>query len=274
MKLGVIVHHSDKNIEEKIKKVHDMGLYNCQLSSGSDNLRTDEQAEKIKAWCSEYNVEISAVIAGWSGPSVWNFIEGPTTLGLVPAAYRANRIEEIKKSIDFAAKLGARDVNTHIGFIPENLNDPAYAETVTAVKHVCAYAKQKGINFCLETGQETPITLLRLILDTKADNIGINYDPANLLMYGKANPIEGLDIVGKYVLGVHIKDGEYPTNPYELGHETAVSKGMVHFDKFLAKLKEHGYDGALTIEREISGDQQEKDIILARDIINDILEKL
>ncbi len=274
MKLGIITGVDIDNVEEKFARVQKMGFSTCQLGSGVLKEVDYALVEKIKEACAKYNVTISAVIGGWSAPGSWDFVDGPITLGIVPSAYRSNRLNELKVAIDFASALNVPDLNTHIGFVPENLNDQNYKETVAAVKYLCYYANHKNVYFCMETGQETPITLLRLIKDTGAENIGINLDPANLLMYGKANPVDALDIIGKYVRGVHIKDGDYPTNPYELGEEKPVSKGRVDFFAFLSKLKEYGYDGALTIEREISGSKQEEDIIFARDYISDLLTKI
>ena len=104
------------------------------------------------------------------------------------------------------------------------------------------------------------MTLLRVIEDSGMDNLGINLDPANLILYGKANPVDALTVFGKYVKDVHAKDGNYPTNGRSLGEEKKVGEGSVNFPALIAKLKEIGYDGTLTIEREISGEQQAKDI--------------
>jgi sugar phosphate isomerase/epimerase len=125
---------------------------------------------------------------------------------------------------------------------------------------VGAYCKQNGQQFRCETGQETPITLFRVIQDAGLDNIGVNFDAANLILYGKANPVDALDILGPLVQGVHAKDGLYPTNPRDLGREVAIGQGKVNFPAFVKRLKEFGYRGPLTIEREISGAKQAEDI--------------
>ena len=128
------------------------------------------------------------------------------------------------------------------------------------------------MGFRFETGQETPITLLRTIHDIGTDNLGINLDPANLLMYGKANPVDALDVFGQYVRGVHAKDGEYPTNGRQLGVEKPLGEGRVNFPALLAKLKTLGFCGALTIEREISGPQQIADIQKAKAMLAALLQ--
>ena len=124
------------------------------------------------------------------------------------------------------------------------------------------------------TGQETPVTLLRVMQDIGFDNVGINLDPANLIMYGKANPVDSLDVFGKYVRGVHGKDGLYPTDGRELGDEVALGEGKVNFPVFLKKLHELGYDGDITIEREITGEQQKKDIQMAKKMLDEIISGL
>jgi L-ribulose-5-phosphate 3-epimerase len=119
---------------------------------------------------------------------------------------------------------------------------------------------ERGLEFWFETGQETPVVLLRVIEDLGYDNLGINLDPANLLMYGKANPVDALDVFGQYVRGVHAKDGEYPTGGRQLGVEKPLGEGRVNFPVLIPKLKGLGYTSALTIEREISGPKQIADI--------------
>ncbi len=273
MHTGVIV-RDIPDMKDSIQHAASLGFRSCQLSGGNQSLHTKEHADHLLELCRQFDFQISAVIAGWSGPQTWNFYDGPITLGLVPEAYRFQRIQDIKKAIDYAEMLGVADVNTHIGFIPEDPNSNVYREVVAAVRYICEYAASKNIFFCLETGQETPVTMLRLILDSQASNIGVNFDPANLLMYGKANPTDALGIIGKYIRGVHGKDGEYPTTPFSLGEEKPIGQGRVNFQVFLPALKAVGYDGPITIEREISGEQQEKDIILARDILNQIIASL
>ena len=157
--------------------------------------------------------------------------------------------------------IGAPAIVTHCGFIPEYPADPLYQGTLDAIGEVAEYCKKKGLGFWFETGQETPTTLLRVIEDLALDNLGINFDTANVILYGKANPLDALDVFGKYVRCLHAKDGMYPTNGRNLGHEVPVGKGKSQYSKLIPKLKEIGYEGDLIIEREIGGEQQTKDIM-------------
>lgn len=268
-KIGVLV-SLGQNAREEIKKVRDLGLASCQMSSWDPAQRTDEIAAVIKQACADFEVEISALWTGYPGPSTWNFTEGPSTIGLVPPEYREMRVAALIQGAEYAERLGVPDTITHAGFIPENPADPLYAGTIEALTKVAARAKELGIHFCFETGQETPITLLRAMTDIGTGNLGINLDPANLLMYGKANPVDALDIIGPYVRGVHAKDGEYPTEPTSLGVEKPMGEGRVNFPVLVPKLKSFGYEGALTIEREISGDKQIEDIKRAISILEPV----
>ena len=266
LKLGVIVGLRE-NPEESIEKVRRLDLPTCQVSCWNPSLITDEVAERLEQAANRHHVEISTIWAGLPGPAVWNFLEGPTTIGLVPAPYRAERVQALKDAAAFAHKIGVPSITTHVGFIPENPSDPVYGDVVEALSEVAATCEDEACEFWFETGQETPITLLRTIQDVGTTNLGINLDPANLLMYGKANPIDALDVFGQYVKGVHAKDGEYPTNGRELGREKPMGEGRVNFPVLVPKLKSLGFTGCLTIEREISGDQQIKDIERAKQIL-------
>lgn len=240
--------------------VRQFGLTVCQLSAWDVNQMTDEAAETVKRESAASGVRISALWAGYSGPSKWNFTEGPTTLGIVPREYRDMRVAELKKGADFAVACGLPAIITHAGFIPENMTDPEFPGVVAALKEIAEHCQKLGIGFWFETGQETPVTLLRTFERIGTDNLGINLDPANLIMYGKGNPIDALDVFGKYVRNVHVKDGLYPTDGDNLGEEVRAGTGKVRFPEFIKRLKEIGYTGELIIEREISGEQQAKDI--------------
>lgn len=259
LRIGVIV-SLELGADEELKKVHDLGLPTCQVSCWDPAAYTDENARLLKAVSEKYGVEITSIWTGYPGSAVWDLIHGPATIGFVPPETRAIRVEAVKKGADFAAACGVPSITTHAGFIPEDPGDPLYSGTVAALAEIARHCKALGIGFNFETGQETPVTLLRVIKDIGTDNLGVNLDPANLLLYGKANPIDALDVLGQYVRGVHAKDGEYPTDPNLGGIEKPLGQGRVNFPAFIAKLKSLGYTGALTIEREISGDQQIADI--------------
>ena len=256
MRLGLIVGVGD-DAERAIAKVHDLGVPTCQV--GVDSFGP-EMVTGLRRALDRYGIEATSLVIGGPGPEEYDFYNGPLTIGFVPREWRAKRIERAKQASDFAKKCGIPAVQTHCGFLPENPNDPVYKETIEAIREVVSYCKRNGQNFRYETGQETPITLVRAIRDVGLDNQGVNFDVANLILYGKANPVDAVEIIGPYVQGVHAKDGLWPTGPRNLGKEVPIGQGKVDFPRVIRRLKELNYRGAITIEREISGPQQMEDI--------------
>ena len=271
-KLGVLIAvNRNTDFSEKLGKVKEYGFECCQLSCWDMDMYTDECAERIKKAVEETGIEVSTLWAGWSGPREWNFTGGPMTLGIVPPAFRMQRAEELIEAGRFAKKIGVDKVATHAGFLPENMNDPEYLGVVAILRYIVNAYKPLGVSFLFETGQETPITLLRIIEELGAENVGINLDTANLILYGKANTADAVTVFGKYVMDTHIKDGLYPTNGTKLGKETKVGEGMADIPEVIKRLNEVGYTGNYIIEREISGDQQIKDILDTKKYLEDIL---
>lgn len=272
MKLGVITPLRN-DPEKSFRDIKELGLESCQLNCWETELMTDENAEKVNDASQKYGIEVTAFWCGWSGPKVWDFYEGPHTLGLLPEEYRETRVKELKIGSDFAKKIGVTDVVTHVGFLPEVPTTTQYHKLIVTLKDVAGYMKDNDQYFLFETGQETPVTLLRTIEDVGTGNLGINLDPANLILYGKANPVDALDVFGKYVRGIHGKDGKYPTDGKNLGAETVIGEGKVNYPEFIKKLKSIGYDRSITIEREITGEEQKRDIIYARDYLRKLISE-
>lgn len=250
--LGLLIKlDRQENVENLLKRVVDLGFKSCQISTYVPELYTEETAELIKKYCSIYGVKVSLWWAGWPGCHEWNFVGGPQTIGLVPLKYRKERCEIMKKASNFSKMLGVDRIATHLGFIPEDMHDPLYPQLIEDLREVALYCKKNGQYFCFETGQETPVTLLRTIQDIGTDNVGINLDPANLIMYGKGNAVDSLKVLGNYLLGVHVKDGKYPTNGRELGIEVPIGEGDVNMPELLKTIESLGYEGPLTIEIEL-----------------------
>ena len=256
MRLGLII-GVEKDPDAAIAKVHNLGLPTCQASLTNFS---PEMVTRLKNALEKYGVEATAINTTGPGPDIYDFYQGPLTIGLVPRKYRRQRIDHLKRASDFAKQCGIPALHTHFGFIPENPNDPVYAEAVAACGEVVRHVKDNNQIVLYETGQETPITLLRLIKDIGLDNQGVNLDTANLILYGKGNPVDALDVIGSYVRGLHAKDGLFPTDPRQLGQEVPIGKGKVDFPRLIRRLKELNYRGPVTIEREISGPQQMEDI--------------
>ena len=273
MKLGVIAPLEGGPVRE-MEKVRDLGFSTCQVGCSGADWLTPPVAERLVRAAGEKGIEITTLWCGLPRRHVWDFVDGPSTIGLVPEETRQERLAVLKQGADFAQSVGVPSITTHVGFIPENPGDSLYPGLVDALREIAVYCEERGQSFWFETGQETPVTLLRTIQDIGTGNLGVNLDPANLLMYGKANPVDALDVFGTFVRGVHAKDGEYPTNGSELGVEKPLGEGRVGFPALLSKLSALGFDGALTIEREISGPQQIEDIRAGKRFLERVLARL
>ncbi len=270
--IGVLIMaKKDTDFVAKFKEAQEMGMTSCQINVWDMSLYSDEMAERINNAMKETGFKVSLIWAGWTGPVTWNFTDGPATIGLVPEAYRAHRLQELLKASEFAAKIGVTDIATHVGFIPENPCDPLYTGLVSAMKYLCKKLQERGQNFLFETGQETPITVLRTIEDIGTGNAFINFDTANVILYGKGSAVDAIRVFGKYVRNTHIKDGFYPTDGKNLGREVKVGEGLANIPQVVEMLLECGYEGPFTIEREIAGEVQRIDIAATAKFLNEIL---
>src|SRR5947199_10083070 len=267
LRLGLII-GIGKDPDAAMAKDRDLGLPTSQVFVDEFDM---DLVGRLRQALEKHQIEATSLVVGGPGKEVWDFYQGPLTIGLVPRETRAARIAHIKKASDFAKQCGIPAVQTHCGFIPENPNDPVYQETVAALKELATYCKRNGQYFRYETGQETPITLVRAIQDVGIDNQGVNFDLANLILYGKANPVDAIELLGPYVQGIHAKDGLWPTDPKRLGEEVPIGKGKVDFPRIIARLKEIDYRGAVTIEREISGPQQMEDVRTAKTCLEHLI---
>jgi L-ribulose-5-phosphate 3-epimerase len=247
--------------EATIRRVHDLGFSNCFLSlDGYINGFKPALAMQFQDLLAKYDVVATTVEVVGPGPLEWNFTRGPSTIGLIPASTRPARIDALRQVSDFAKMVGIGQVQTHCGFIPEDPADPLYPGAVDAIRAVAQHCQGNGQYFLMETGQETPTTMSRMIRDVAMPNLAVGLDTANLILYGKANPVDAVDILGPHIRSIHAKDGRWPTNPSELGEEVLIGKGLVDFRAVFTKLHRIGYTGAVTIERETSGPQQIEDV--------------
>ncbi len=261
--------------EEKIALVHELGFPTCFLSL--DNYLgsyTPALAKRMNDALEKNQVVATTAEVVRPDPLKWNFIEGPATIGIVPRAYRTARMDALKQTSDFARLLGIGRIQTHCGFIPEDPKDPLYEESVLAIRALADHCAGNGQNFLMETGQETPVTMLRAIKDVDRPNLGVGLDTANLILYGKANPVDALKVLGPYVQAMHAKDGKWPTDPAKLGQEVVIGKGDVDFPKVLAGLHALGYKGAISIERETAGPQQVADVRAEKVYLENILAQI
>jgi sugar phosphate isomerase/epimerase len=213
---------------------------------------------------------VATVFAAYNGESYADIPTVQQTVGFVPHATREEREARTMAVSDFAAELGIPGIATHIGFVPEDRLSEDYLSVREMVRRVCDHAATHGQTFALETGQEPADVLLDFLLMTNRDNLRINFDPANMILYGTGDPIAALETVAQHVITVHCKDGDWP--PKEpagaLGEEKPLGQGSVGIERFIAKLKEVRYKGPLTIEREANDPVQRlRDIGMAIELL-------
>lgn len=203
---------------------------------------------------------VVTVFAAYSGEDYADIPTVQRTVGFIPPATRDVREKRTYEVSDFAAALGVSAIALHIGFVPENMADPDYVAVREMVRRVCDHAAKHGQIFALETGQEPAAVLRDFIRDVDRPNLRINFDPANMILYGTGDPVEALDVLAPHVASVHAKDGDWPLAdpPGALGAEKPLGRGGVGIARFLAKLRSIGYCGSLHVEREGANNPEQR----------------
>ncbi len=267
----------DAGLGVKLEVAHELAVPTIQLHAPAKETRTQANAEQFLATLSELGITLTAVFGGFEGESYADIPTVSKTVGLVPPETRAERTQEMKEIADFAKLLKCDVVALHLGFVPHDTSDPLYQEVLQITREICDHCKANGQALHLETGQETADSLLQFISDVERDNLFINFDPANMILYGTGEPIEALRKVGKYVRSVHCKDGKWADKPGEAwGQEVRLGEGDVGFETYLRTLQEIGYEGPLTIEREIpqEPERQKEEIGHAINLLSELKAKI
>jgi sugar phosphate isomerase/epimerase len=243
--------------DQTLEPLQQLGIEHLQLG-----VPGDLPLDNVAAWrraLEKRGVRLHTVFGVYTGESYADIPTVKRTVGFVPRATRSQRLERTHQLLSFAAGLGCKGFATHLGFITGD------DTMIGLVREVADDAAKLGMTFALETGQETADDLLDFILGVNRDNVGVNFDPANMILYGSGDPIKALEIVGQHVLTVHAKDGNWPSAaaPDSLGTEQPLGDGAVDFPAFLHALTRTGYSGPLFIEREIEDPDQRLDDVAA-----------
>ncbi|WP_031499990.1 sugar phosphate isomerase/epimerase family protein [Bryobacter aggregatus] len=252
LETGVIFWASSaKPALEQIQKIKALGVRCAQMGVAGDFDPTGKAAE-WKAACEAENFTLLTVTAAYNGEDYADIPTVIRTVGFIPPATRDEREARTIALCDFAHAAGIPVFACHIGFVPHDKTNADYIAVQGMVKRICDHCAANGQNFHLETGQEPADVLLDFLLDTAKPNLLINFDPANMILYGTGDPIEAMEVLKKYIHSVHAKDGDWPdkTKAGSLGSEKPLGSGSVGIPRFVAKLKEIGYTGPIVIERE------------------------
>lgn len=271
MKIGIITDCMKRNtLAEALADAARLGADGVQIYATTGEFTPDtlgaEAKAKYKALLSQHGLEISALCGDMGG------------YGFERAEDNALRIEKTKRIIDLAVEFSARVVTTHIGVIPDEKTHPRYAVMLSALTECGSYAAAKGVTLAIETGPEKAKTLKAFIEDTEG-GVGVNLDPANFTMVTGQDAVEAVSILKNYIVHTHVKDGrkldpelkaETVYHAFAVGgvavlnackgfEELPIGQGDVDWKSYMKALREIGYDGYLTIERE-AGDAPFDDI--------------
>lgn len=266
--LGV---HWDVAQELHIPTVH--------LHAPHKETRTRQAADEFLKRTRDAGITVTVVFAGFAGESYASIEQTKRTIGLVPEGSRSERLQEMKDISDFTKLLGCDTVALHIGFIPEDRASSSYKGLVKATQELLDHVAGNSQQLNLETGQETADHLLEFVADVGRDNLFVNFDPANMILYGTGDPIEALKKVGHLVRSIHCKDAKWAPEGRrgtDWGEEVPLGEGDVGMETYLRTLNELGYTGPLTIEREIAHDRdrQKADIGTAVQLLRDLRRKI
>jgi sugar phosphate isomerase/epimerase len=268
MEIGVMFWAgSDPN--ETIRELKSWGV-RCGQMGIPGEMQLEGVGPRWKQALADEDFTVVTVFAAYVGESYADIPTVEQTVGFVPSATRAERELRTFAVSDFAAEIGVAGIATHVGFVPEDQSSEDYTGVLKVVRRVCDHAAGYGQTFALETGQESAPALREFLLAAQRTNLGINFDPANMILYGTGDPIAALDILAPHVLTVHCKDGDWPPRAIRgaLGHEQPLGEGSVGMARFIAKLKEIGYRGPLTIEREASDSgQRRRDFAMGAELL-------
>jgi sugar phosphate isomerase/epimerase len=267
----------DAGLGVQLEVARELGVPTIQLHTPHAEGRTPEAAEKFVRKLKDYGIELTCVFGGFEGESYADIPTVERTIGLVPRETRDARLVEMKEISDFTRLLGCSVIGLHVGVVPHDRGSKDYAEVIDVTRQLCDHAARNGQAVHLETGQETAEALLKYIEDSERKNLFINFDPANMILYGTGEPIPALKMVGKYVRSVHCKDGTWSDQPgVTWGCEVPLGKGDVDMRAYLSTLKEIGYTGPLTIEREIpqEPERQKAEILHATGLLEQLKKEI
>ena len=258
---------------DKMGEIKALGVRCGQLGIGPDVVLTRDFAWDWNAALEHTGLSIVTVVCAYKGEDYADIPTVQRTVGFIPSATRAERERRTRDASDLARALGAGSIACHIGFVPDDRTDPGYIAVRDTVRRICDHAAANHQTFALETGQEPAETLLRFIDDAGRGNLKINFDPANMILYGTGDPIEAFAKLAPHVVSVHAKDGDWPPadRPGALGAEKPLGQGAVGIPAFVDAMKRAGYRGTIHVEREIEDQAQRlRDIRMAVQLLTNL----
>jgi sugar phosphate isomerase/epimerase len=244
-----------KSVPELRTLLDRLGVNVIQIACGDPHHASWEEGDAMPAAAKAAGFEMTAAMLGFPGEDYTTPQTIKETGGFGNPATRAERLERLQWALQRALELGVNLLTLHGGFLPEP-EDPARKAFLDTLGQAAALAQAQGITLGLETGQETADLLRRTLDDLRCDNVKVNFDPANMLLYDMGDPIRAVEILGPDICSVHCKDANRPTTPGDWGEEVPLGQGQVGMARFVETLKRAGYTGPLVIEREVGNQEQ------------------
>lgn len=249
MEIGLMF-WATQDAETVLRTVSGLGLRAGQLGVPPE-LDCGGALTEWKNGLKEFDMTATSAVCSYLGEDYADFETVHRTVGFTTPGVRAERIARTRRVSDFAHDLGIPGVSCHIGFIPSDRGEVLYHDLRDLTRSLCDHCGINNQNFVLETGQESAAVLLSFIADVDRANLKVNFDPANMIMYGSGDPLNALKVLFPHVISVHCKDGHSPVKGSGLlGVECVLGDGEVNIPTFIKELHELGYKGALSIERE------------------------
>ncbi len=243
---------------DRLAEIASLGVRCGQLGIAGSTQIDSTFVRDWRAALDEQQFALATVFCAYNGESYADIPTVQQTVGFIPRQTRGEREARTIEVSDAAAQIGVGSIATHVGFVPEDPSDPDYLAVREMVRRVCDHAARNGQTFALETGQEPAQVLLDFLKDVDRPNLRINFDPANMILYGTGDPIEAVRVLAPHIASVHCKDGDWPPkeHPGALGSEKPLGQGAVGIERFVGALKDIGYGGILTVEREAENQQE------------------
>lgn len=251
--IGVCSWSLTRDERELPRLCRDLGLSHVQLALGPLLGRpTPRQAiDELR----QAGLTITAGMMGFVGEDYSSIARIRLTGGFVPGDTWEARRAAMLAAAQLAADTGIAAVSTHVGFLPSSSQE-TYTPMLGRLRGLATEMAALGVELLLETGQEAASALLQFLNDLNCRNVHVNFDPANMLLYGVGDPIEAIPVLGRHIRHVHLKDAIMSEQPgIHWGREMPVGQGHVRWPQFVAALRAAGYAGPLVVECEAGADR-------------------
>ncbi len=249
----------------------ELGLGLVQVGFFGEHIPSEADHDSVVRVVKDSGLEVSATCIGFTGEDYSTIQRIAATGGFVPDDLFEQRCEETIRTARLTARLGVTMLATHVGFVPHDRNDPKYRVMVDRLRRITDALGEIGITLLMETGQERADSLVQFIDEVGRPNVRVNFDCANMVLYGAGEPVEAVEILGRRIAHVHMKDATWSSTPGKTwGQEVPLGDGDAGIPQVVSKLRAIGYQGPLVIERE-AGTNRLGDIRYGADLLRSLL---